>query len=161
MSKVFGCRPPTGLPCDVIPWVTGHFKKLATAIFRATPLTAEETEEVAQVVEMGAMKAWVECERAKGRADLRSHSSNCVRELGSSVFVFLKLVILNDIHPTLRIGAGAQDLIFEVRYLIRKRTSWSTNVDQEVCPLHEFASPPTFARRAPSILTKDDRSCAR
>jgi hypothetical protein len=66
---------------DRSPWVTGHFKKLATAIFRATPLTAEETEEVAQVVEMGAMKAWVECERAKGRADLRSHGSNCVREL--------------------------------------------------------------------------------
>ena len=33
------------------------------------PLTAEETEAVAQLVEMAAMKAWVERERAKGRAE--------------------------------------------------------------------------------------------
>jgi hypothetical protein len=31
------------------------------------PLTAEETEEVAQLVEMAAMKAPIERERAKGR----------------------------------------------------------------------------------------------
>ena len=58
--------------------VTDDLKRLANDIFRANseaemhrllaPLTAEEAEELAQLVEMGAMKAWIECERAKGRA---------------------------------------------------------------------------------------------
>jgi hypothetical protein len=47
-------------------------------------LTAEETEEVAQLVEMAAMKAWVERERAKARAAIRPNMANCVREIGLS-----------------------------------------------------------------------------
>jgi len=52
-------------------------KKLANDILRAdsdaemfqliAPLTAEETDAVAQLVEMAAMKAWVERERSRGR----------------------------------------------------------------------------------------------
>jgi hypothetical protein len=57
-----------------------HLKKLANDILHCdseaemhrliVPLTAEETEAVAQLAEMGAMKAWVERERAKGRPEL-------------------------------------------------------------------------------------------
>jgi hypothetical protein len=46
------------------------------------PLTAEETEEVAQLVEMAAMKAWVERERAKGRPEGELTWANCVSEIG-------------------------------------------------------------------------------
>jgi hypothetical protein len=45
-------------------------------------LTAEETEKVAQLVEMAAMKAWVERERAKGRSEADLTWDNCVRDIG-------------------------------------------------------------------------------
>jgi hypothetical protein len=45
-------------------------------------LTVEETEEAAQLVEMAAMKAWVERERGKGRPEHELRWTNCVRELG-------------------------------------------------------------------------------
>jgi hypothetical protein len=43
---------------------------------------AEETEELAQLLEMGAMKAWIESGRAKGRAESELIWANCVQELG-------------------------------------------------------------------------------
>jgi len=43
------------------------------------PLTAEETDVVAQ---MAAMKAWVERERAKGRPEAELTWDTCVREIG-------------------------------------------------------------------------------
>jgi hypothetical protein len=46
------------------------------------PLTTEETEVVAQLVEMAAMEAWAELERAKGRPESELTWVNCVRELG-------------------------------------------------------------------------------
>ena len=72
--------------------VADNLRKLANAIFHATseaevqrllaPLTADKTEDLAQLVETGAMQAWVERERAKGRAESELTWANCVRELG-------------------------------------------------------------------------------
>ena len=49
----------------------------------SAPLTTEETEELAQLIEMGAMKAWAARERAKGRPESELTWPNCVRELKS------------------------------------------------------------------------------
>ena len=67
-------------------------KKLANAILHADSeaemyrlialLTVEEAEAVAQLVEMAAMKAWVERERAKGRPEKELTWANCEREIG-------------------------------------------------------------------------------
>jgi len=46
------------------------------------PLTAEEAEQLAQVVETYAMKAWTERERAKGRPETELTWDNCVSEIG-------------------------------------------------------------------------------
>jgi hypothetical protein len=46
------------------------------------PLTGEETEEIAQLAEMAAMKAWAERGRAKGSPEAELTWDNCVRELG-------------------------------------------------------------------------------
>jgi hypothetical protein len=43
---------------------------------------AEEAEQLAQLVEAGAMQAWIARERAKGRAESDLTWANCVRELG-------------------------------------------------------------------------------
>jgi hypothetical protein len=68
------------------------FKKLANHILRAdseaemhrllAPLTADETEQLAQVVETYAMKAWTERERAKGRPKVQLTWANCVSQIG-------------------------------------------------------------------------------
>ena len=65
-------------PAKAVAMLIDDLKRLANDVFRANSeaemhrllasLTAEEAEELAQLVEMGAMKAWIECERAKGRA---------------------------------------------------------------------------------------------
>jgi hypothetical protein len=70
----------------------GYLKKLANDILHANseaemhrlivPLTADETEEVAHLVEMAAMKAWAERERTKGRPEAELTWDNCVREIG-------------------------------------------------------------------------------
>jgi hypothetical protein len=72
--------------------VPDRLRKLANDILHAdneaemhrliAPLTAEETEAVAQLVEMAAMKAWVERERAKGRPEAELTWANRVREMG-------------------------------------------------------------------------------
>jgi hypothetical protein len=46
------------------------------------PLTAEETENVAQLFEIGAMKAWVEREQARGRPESELTWANCPSEIG-------------------------------------------------------------------------------
>jgi hypothetical protein len=46
------------------------------------PLTAVETEKVAQLVDMAAMKAWVQRKRAKGRPKAELAWDNCVSEIG-------------------------------------------------------------------------------
>jgi hypothetical protein len=85
--------PPVLYPApQAMAMVTDDLKKLANDIFRAqsddevhrllAPLSTEETEELAQLLEMGAMKAWVERERAKGRPRSELTWVNCVRELG-------------------------------------------------------------------------------
>jgi hypothetical protein len=67
-------------------------RKLANGILHAdgegemykliAPLTTEQTDAVAQLVEMAAMKAWVEHERARDRPEAELTWANCVSELG-------------------------------------------------------------------------------
>jgi hypothetical protein len=73
-------------------WRSNDLKKLANDILHAdseaemyrllAPLTAEETDTVAQLVEMAAAKAWAERERAKSRPKSELTWFNCVSEIG-------------------------------------------------------------------------------
>jgi hypothetical protein len=76
-ARAASAHTPAAFHAQAADMITDDLKKLANAIFCVeseeqmyrllAPLTAEETEELAQLIEMGTMKAWVGRELAKGR----------------------------------------------------------------------------------------------